>query len=456
MKSRILRFITLRKYRITLILLDIIFVNLSVCLSISLLGKSHPGSLFYLSATLIWFITASLFLLYSVSRYAIRQIILSVIAAWVVLNLATFYIDVLKIARGSLLFVFPFMMIFILGHRLLLRRIRSSRTNKEGGCQIRVLILGVGEEAKEIAEGIKSNEAVNYKVIGFLNPESQHRQDIKVDKQLILGTMDSLYKVVKKEKIDEVIIAFPVYTSLLHKKIERIMREHSELAVNFKVSPYLYDALVGRLKMSYISEIFLLDILPGADSRRYLVYKRLIDVVISLLGLIVLSPIMLLISLILKFHERGSVFYRQERLGESGQPFMLCKFRSMVPDAEKHTGPVWTRKDDSRITSFGRFLRRNSLDELPQLWNVLKGDMSLVGPRPERPHFIDQHKELRGRRLNVKPGITGLAQVNGRYNLTARHKAKYDYIYLKNCSFPLDIKILFQTLWVVLSQHGAR
>jgi exopolysaccharide biosynthesis polyprenyl glycosylphosphotransferase len=253
-----------------------------------------------------------------------------------------------------------------------------------------------------------------------------------------------------------VIIAFPAYTPFLHRKIEKIAKEYSELGVNFKVIPDLYDTLIGRLRVSRISGYPLLDVLPEVENRRYLIYKRLMDVAVSSLGLILLSPITLFIAVVLRLSEKGPVFYRQERIGESGRPFILYKFRSMVPDAEKDTGPIWAEENDERVTAFGRFLRRNSLDELPQLWNVLKGDMSLVGPRPERPHFVNNHKELQGRRLNVKPGITGLAQINGRYNLTARQKAKYDYIYIKNCSFALDMMILFKTIDVVLSKRGVR
>ncbi|MBL7070873.1 MAG: sugar transferase [Candidatus Omnitrophica bacterium] len=456
MKNRINRLIILRKYRIALVLLDILFISLSVYIVNAILERPQPSVIFYLGTNIIWLITASTFFLYAAFRYSRRQILLTVITGWLALSLASFYVDALRVGRAALLLMLPFMAVFILGHRILLRGIRSRIVEKDGKRETRVLILGLGEKAKEIAAQIRNDKELNYKLIGFLRPDHYRQQDIKVNRDHVLGGVDELYQIAKREKLDEVIVAFSAYTPLLHKKIEKIMREHSELGLKFKVIPDLYDVLVGRLKVSRVTGYPLLDMLPEVANRRYLGLKRVMDIGTAFLGLTFLSPLMLTIAVILKAQEKGPVFYTQERVGESGQPFILYKFRSMVPDAEKETGPVWAGENDERITLFGRFLRRSSFDELPQLWNVLRGEMSLVGPRPERPHFVHNHKELQGKRLNVKPGMTGLAQINGRYNLTARQKTKYDYIYLKNCSFTLDMMILFRTIDAVFSKRGAR
>jgi len=455
MKDKITRLIALRKYRITLVFLDVAFITLTIYTANLILARPQSPIAFYLGANIIWLITASAFFLYSTFRYSKRQIILAIFTGWMALSLASFYVDALRVGRAVLLLMLPLMVVFVLGHRLILRGVRSLVVERKGKKETRVLILGLGEKAREITTQIRNDKELDYKVVGFLKPD-HYKQDIKVDVDSILGSVDDLYQIAKKEKIDEVIVAFSAYTPLLHKKIEKIMREHSELELKFKVIPDLYDVLVGRLKIDRITGYPLLDILPEIINRRYLRFKRSMDVGTSSLGLLLLSPLMLTISGILKFYEKGPVFYGQERVGESGQPFVLYKFRSMVPDAEKETGPVWAGENDRRITPFGRFLRRNSFDELPQLWNVLKGDMSLVGPRPERPHFVHNHKELQGKRLNVRPGMTGLAQINGRYNLTSRQKTKYDYIYLKNCSFTLDMMILFRTIEAVSSKHGVR
>lgn len=181
---------------------------------------------------------------------------------------------------------------------------------------------------------------------------------------------------------------------------------------------------------------------------------RLLDIVGSLTILILSLPVMLVSSLLVKLTSRGPVLYRQERVGKDGSVFTLYKFRTMVNDAEKHVGPVWAVKNDDRITPVGRILRRVRLDELPQLYNILRGEMSLVGPRPERPYFVARHKALQGVRLSVKPGLTGLAQVRSSYDLKPSHKIKYDHLYIQRRSLLLNIYILALTIPVLLARKG--
>ncbi len=181
---------------------------------------------------------------------------------------------------------------------------------------------------------------------------------------------------------------------------------------------------------------------------------RLLDIMGSLGLLAVAFPVMIVSAVLIKMTSPGPVFYRQERVGQGGRLFTLCKFRTMINDAEKHVGPVWAAKDDDRVTPVGRILRRMRIDELPQVYNVLRGDMSLVGPRPERPFFVERHKALQGARLAVKPGLTGLAQVRSFYDLKPAHKVKYDYLYIQNRSFLLNIYILLQTIPVLFGKKG--
>jgi lipopolysaccharide/colanic/teichoic acid biosynthesis glycosyltransferase len=181
---------------------------------------------------------------------------------------------------------------------------------------------------------------------------------------------------------------------------------------------------------------------------------RLLDIVGSLAILILALPVMFVSALLIRITSAGPVFYKQERVGQSGKLFTLCKFRTMIDDAEKHVGPVLATKDDERITPVGRILRRMRIDELPQIYNVLRGDMSLVGPRPERAFFIERHKALQGVRLSVKPGLTGLAQVRSYYDLKPAHKVKYDYLYIQNRSVFLNIYILLQTIPVLFAKKG--
>ena len=181
---------------------------------------------------------------------------------------------------------------------------------------------------------------------------------------------------------------------------------------------------------------------------------RMVDILLSSFVLFIFSPFILLMALLIKLDSPGPVIYKQKRVGKDGQIFTLYKFRTMVKDAEKLTGPVWASPDDSRVTSLGRMLRKTRWDELPQLFNVLKGEMSLVGPRPERPHFVKRHKALQGMRLAVKPGLTGLAQIRSFYDLKPVHKIKYDYLYIQKRSIILNFYILLKTLPVIFLRKG--
>lgn len=187
-------------------------------------------------------------------------------------------------------------------------------------------------------------------------------------------------------------------------------------------------------------------------------YQRVLDIIISLIGLIIGIPLMIIFGIFIKIEDKGPITYKQERLGKNGKVFYIYKLRSMRTDAEKF-GAKWADKDDPRITKVGKFIRKTRIDELPQLFNILNGDMSIIGPRPERPSFTDQfNKDIPGfiNRLAVKPGLTGWAQVNGGYEITPEQKLKEDMYYIKNRSVSLDIKILLMTVKVVLTGDGAR
>jgi lipopolysaccharide/colanic/teichoic acid biosynthesis glycosyltransferase len=181
---------------------------------------------------------------------------------------------------------------------------------------------------------------------------------------------------------------------------------------------------------------------------------RFLDIAGASAILLLIAPIMLIVSIFIKILSPGPVLYKQERVGKKGRVFVLYKFRSMIDDAEKQIGPVWASKDDGRVTSIGKVMRKMRIDELPQLFNVIKGDMSLVGPRPERPFFVRRHKALQGVRLAVKPGLTGLAQIRSFYDLKPEHKLKYDYLYIQKRSFLLNLSILLKTVPVVIRKTG--
>lgn len=188
------------------------------------------------------------------------------------------------------------------------------------------------------------------------------------------------------------------------------------------------------------------------------IYQRVLDIVLSVIGLLIGIPLMVIFGILIKVEDNGPITYKQERLGKGGKKFYIYKLRSMRTDAEKF-GAQWAEKDDPRITKVGKFIRKTRIDEIPQLFNILKGDMSIIGPRPERPSFTEEfNKEIPGfiNRLAVKPGLTGWAQVNGGYEITPEEKLKEDIFYIKNRSILLDLKILFKTVQVVLTGDGAR
>ena len=227
-----------------------------------------------------------------------------------------------------------------------------------------------------------------------------------------------------------------------------------------KIKPDLYDVISGQAKISQMHGVPLIDVSPRLMQPWEETMKRLLDVIVSLMILIIGLPIWMIVSIIIIFSSPGPLFYKQQRIGKNGKVFQIIKYRSMIKDAEK-SGPQWAKKNDPRVTWIGKFLRKSHLDEIPQLINVLRGEMSLVGPRPERPFFAEQlEKEIPSyrRRLAVRPGITGWYQVRtDKYDETledVKQRVKYDFYYIENMSLRLDLKIIFSTAYVILRGKG--
>ena len=342
------------------------------------------------------------------------------------------------------------LIIFHISIRIFLRWVRQRNFNVR-----RVAIIGAGELGKKVAHNIQSSPWTGLKVVGFYDDNADlHGQKIEGIK--VKGTPARLARLSTRPVLDEVWLALPLRAEHRVREILHDLR-HSTATVRF-----VPDIFGFRLLNHSIMEVAGVPVLDLTSSPMYglnRIIKAIEDKVLALMILAVISPLMLTFAIGVKLSSPGPVFYRQKRVGWNNRPFTMLKFRSMPINAESQTGPVWANADDCRKTRFGSFLRRTSLDELPQFINVLKGDMSIVGPRPERPIFVKKFKEEVPdymKKHMVKAGITGWAQVNGwRGNTDLCKRIEYDMYYIENWSLWFDLRIIFRTLFTGLVHKHA-
>lgn len=319
--------------------------------------------------------------------------------------------------------------------------------------QRRLLVVGDAEHFEVVKSIIKENP--EYKLCGYMDGKMEPTQNGISDR---LGNFSNLKDVVRDHTIDDIIIGIELSDD---PQISSVMLNCRLEGVSISDLPTFYENMVGKLPIQFIKEKWLLYSygFSRIGNKVTMRIKRITDIIISSLLLILLSPFGLLISLFIKLDSKGRVFFLQERIGENSQPFKLIKFRTMITGAEKQ-GPQWASENDSRITRMGKVLRKTRIDEAPQLINILKGEMSLIGPRPERKFFIDQlGKEIPyySLRFSIKPGLTGWAQVNYQYGASiedSMEKLQYDLFYIKNMSLLLDLNILLKTIRTVLFGQG--
>ncbi|MFU8779975.1 MAG: sugar transferase [Kiritimatiellia bacterium] len=311
-----------------------------------------------------------------------------------------------------------------------------------------VLILGTDHVAARLTETLRQEPMLRANVIGFVKTSTEP-DDPKIPPARILGYLDQLEEIVTQYDIHDMILTD---SSIPHNQIVQILLLCEHNLIGFKMVPDLFRIMTTSMDVQSLNDIPLLGISPWPlDQFWHRCLKRMEDIGGAIIGLLLSAPIIAIAGYAIKKTSPGPLFYVQQRCGQGGQPFNLYKLRTMPVDAEATTGPVWTQPDDERRTPVGAFLRAHNLDELPQFWNVLKGNMSLVGPRPERPHFVEQFKgeivKYMFRHVS-KPGMTGWAQVNGlRGNTDLTERVKYDLYYLENWSLSFDFKILLKTLF---------
>ena len=318
----------------------------------------------------------------------------------------------------------------------------------------RVLIAGSGDLGRLVADKVLEHRELGFKVFGFIDDRAAG-DHIGYRGLPLLGTLNDADEIIRREKIDHLYVALPLEE---HVKMLGLVEATNREGVDVHVVPDLLQFIALRARLENLDGVPIISLndvpLRGLNS----ILKRAIDMAISGAALLVCGTPILIIAGIIKRTSPGPVFYKQERMGLDGKAFQVFKFRSMYEGAEDETGPVWARDNDPRCTPVGRWLRRFDFDELPQLWNVLKGDMSIVGPRPERPYFVEQFKHRIPQymlRHKVKAGITGWAQVNGwRGNTSLEKRIEYDLYYIENWSVTLDLKIMWLTVLKGLQKHA--
>ncbi|MCX7839333.1 MAG: undecaprenyl-phosphate glucose phosphotransferase [Anaerolineae bacterium] len=372
----------------------------------------------------------------------------------------TFFWRPLVFSRAMYVYAAILIVALLTLERLVLRIVRA-RLRKRGIGVDRVLIVGAGEVGRALMRNFMAQPELEYHVVGFVDDDPEKNQT-DIGRFKALGDTTQLPRLLKELQVDEVIVALP-WT--VRDKIIAIMNLCQRYNVSAKIVPDLFQLSLSRIAIDAVGGIPLVALREPRLGMVDDVVKRLMDLFFGFLLFLVFAIPMLIIAILIKLDSPGPILFKQKRIGRYGQEFIAYKFRSMREGAEQEQaalndlnearGPLFKIRDDPRRTRVGRWIRRMSLDELPQLWNVLRGEMSLVGPRPPMPNEVEQYQEWHKRRLDVRPGITGLSQVSGRSDLTFDETAMLDIYYIENWSPWMDVAILFKTIPTVLLARGA-
>jgi sugar transferase (PEP-CTERM system associated) len=367
---------------------------------------------------------------------------------------ALLYLLIPSIAIGNGIFVSSLVifLIAIIAWRLVFNRLAYASQLEE-----RVLIVGAGPTARMVAREIQSQHDFGYRVIGFI--DDVPAPGFGALSPATLGSAEDIPEIVSRYDVNRIVVGLsdrrgrlPI-SELLHAKLSGVRVEDATTT---------YERLTGKILIDDLKPSWLIFSDGFVISRGTRFVKRLIDLALGSIGFVLAGPLTLLTALAVYLDSDGPILYRQERVGENGRTFTLFKFRSMRLDAEKAGQPIWAKENDERVTRVGRFIRKARLDELPQLWNVMRGDMSFVGPRPERPFFVQQLADeipFYQQRHAVKPGVTGWAQIKYQYGSSiedAMEKLRYDLYYIKHLSIALDLSIVFDTVKVIMFGKGAK
>lgn len=340
--------------------------------------------------------------------------------------------------------------------RLAVRRVQKAFMVRGYGKK-KTVIIGTDTRAQDIADHLVA-ESSGYDLVGFVKSNADDVTESEVNGTFpVLGSMRNIRRIIDDYHVNEVVIALEKPD---HNRLLNMLTQTNGAPVSLRIIPDMYEVISGLAKTEELYGLPLVDINPEILTVQQKIAKRLIDMIVSLAVMVPLLPIWIIVSAAIKIESSGPVLYRQERVGQNGKVFLINKFRSMVHQAETMTGPVWAEESDPRITGMGRLLRRFRLDEVPQFINVFLGHMSVIGPRPERPYFVQKLMEefpFYYRRHKIRPGISGWAQIKHSYDSSisdVRQKLKYDFFYIENMSLSLDFLIMFRTVLVMLSGKG--
>lgn len=417
-----------------------------------------------LFATPVWVLLFFLYGLYEPRQVLspvneLKQVFHGVVAGTVVIFLADSILD-LEVARLWVLFAMIGGFVFVGGERLAVRKLLHYM-RRRGGDITRTIVLGANQEARTIAKTLQREAWLGYRIIGFVDDVAPPSHDV-ASGEVIIGRTSELQQLILENDVRLVLVAASAFDA---PKLNRLFWELQDVDVDLQITSGTVDLMASRMTVQSVAGVPLLYIRRTGMDKVQRTLKRTIDLLGSALGLILLSPLLITIALWVKKSSRGGVFFKQVRVGRDGEPFTLWKFRTMVEDAEKRRtelehlsqgpGLLFKLEKDPRVTTPGRHLRRYSLDELPQLWNVLRGEMSLVGPRPALPSEVEQYDDWVRNRLKVKPGMTGLWQVSGRTETTFADYVRYDLFYIQNWSLALDLWVLWRTFRAVVTAEGA-
>lgn len=340
--------------------------------------------------------------------------------------------------------------------RLFVRTYEIAQVKKGKGLH-RAVIIGTGTIARDIRDNLERNRTSGMNVVGFIAETNEIQTEETISGVPVIGVIDDLRELIGSERIKDVIVALEHEDS---SKLIRIVDEIDVPDVSVKIVPNFFNMITGLNQTNQIFGLPLIEVMPDPMPSWEKFAKRFIDITLSMLILLVTLPVFAILYVLIRITSPGPAVFSQERVGLYGKSFTIYKFRTMYQDAEARSGPVWATENDPRITPLGLWLRKLRLDEIPQLFNVLKGEMSLVGPRPERPFFVEKFKKeipLYSRRLRVRPGITGWAQVKWKYDESLEdviEKTKYDLFYVENMSLRMDFKILLNTIATVVRGKG--